>query len=82
MDNPNPLEEEELVITDFVYAGKPWSTAADVAHIANFVFAAGTAKLWSDITNIPNTGAVKPIAGARATLSLTHVPSTLKEQPR
>ena len=23
MDNPNPREEEELVITDFVYAGKP-----------------------------------------------------------
>ena len=52
----------------------------DIA-IANFVFAAGTAKPWSHITNIPNTGAVNPVSGARATLSLTHVPSTLKEQP-
>ena len=64
LDNPNPLEEEELVITDFIYAGKPWSSVADVAHITNFAFAAGTTKPWSDITNIPNTGAVNPIAGA------------------
>ena len=48
MDNPNPREEEELVIADFVYAagtGKPWSDIADIA-------------------NIPNTGAGDPIAGA------------------
>ena len=48
MGNPNPREEEELVIADFVYAagtGKPWSDIADIA-------------------NIPNTGAVNPIAGA------------------
>jgi hypothetical protein len=32
MDNPNPREEEELVITDFVYAGKHWS---DIANILN-----------------------------------------------
>jgi hypothetical protein len=74
MDNPNPREEEELVITDFVYAGKPWSDIADiadVANIANFVFAAGTGKHWSDIANILNTGTVNPIAGATATLSPT-----------
>ena len=35
MDNPNPREEEELVITDFVYAGKPWSDIADIANIPN-----------------------------------------------
>ena len=73
MDNPNPREEEELVITDFVYSGKPWSDitdiadVADIANIANFVFAAGTGKLWSDVANIinfPNIGAVNPIAGA------------------
>ena len=48
MGNPNPREEEELVIADFVYAAgteKPWSDIADIA-------------------NIPNTGAVNPIAGA------------------
>ena len=40
---------------------------ADIADIANFVSAAGTGKPWSDnadIANIPNTGAVNPIAGA------------------
>ena len=40
---------------------------ADIAHIANFVFAAGTGKPWSDVANIinfPNIGAVNPIAGA------------------
>ena len=68
MDNPNPREEEELVITDFVYAGKPLS---DIANIANFVFAAGTGKHWSDIANILNTGTVNPIASATATLSPT-----------
>ena len=34
MDNPNPREEEELVITDFVYAagtGKPCSDIPDIA---------------------------------------------------
>ena len=44
MGNPNPREEEELVIADFVYAastGKPWS---DIANIADFVFTAGTGK--------------------------------------
>ena len=76
MDNPNPREEEELVITDFVYSGKPWSditdiadiaNVADIAHITNFVFAAGTGKPWSDVAdiiNFPNIGAVNPIAGA------------------
>ena len=69
MDNPNPREEEELVITDFVYAGKPWSDIADIAYrtqIANFVFAVGTCKPRSniaDIANIPNIGAVNPING-------------------
>ena len=51
MDNPNPREEEELVIADFVFAagtGKPWSDIADIGNIAN----------------IPNTGAVNPIARA------------------
>ena len=63
MGNPNPREEEELVLADFVYdAGKssPWS---DITHIGDFV----TDKPWSDIAdiaNIPNTGAVNPIAGA------------------
>ena len=72
MDNPIPREEEELVITNFVYASKPWSDVADIDHIADvaaitkFVFAAGT-----DITNILNTGTVNPIAGASATLSPT-----------
>ena len=75
MDNPNPKEEGELFIADFVYAagtGKPWSDVADIDHIADvaaitkFVFAAGT-----DITNILNTGTVNPIAGASATLSPT-----------
>jgi hypothetical protein len=67
MGNPNPREEEELVITDFVYAagtGKSWS---DIAIIADFVFTAGNGKPWSDIAdiaNIPKTGAVNPIAGA------------------
>ena len=40
---------------------------ADIAHIANIVFAAGTGNPWSDIAdiaNIPNTGAVNPIASA------------------
>ena len=35
MDNPNPREEEELVITDFVFpagTGKPWS---DIVNILN-----------------------------------------------
>ena len=44
MGNPNPREEEELVIADFVYAagtGKPWS---DISNIADFVFTAGTGK--------------------------------------
>ena len=72
MGNPNPREEEELVIADFVYAagtGKPWSDIADIAYttqIADFVFAAGTCKLRSniaDIANIPNIGAVNPITG-------------------
>ena len=74
MDNPIPREEEELVITDFVYAGKPWSDItdmADVADNANFVFAAGTGKYWSYIANILNTGTVNPIASATATLSPT-----------
>ena len=71
--NPNPREEEELVVADFVYdAGKssPWSDIpdiADITHIGDFVFNAGTDKPWSDIAdiaNIPNTGAVNPIAGA------------------
>ena len=73
MDNPIPREEEELVITDFVYAGKPWSDVANIDHIADvaditkFVFAADTGKPWSDIANILNTGTVNPIAGASAT---------------
>ena len=68
MDNPIAREEEELVITDFVYTGKPWSDVADIDHIANvaeitkFVFPAGT-----HIANILNTGTVNPIAGASAT---------------
>ena len=48
---PNPREEEELVIADFVFSagtGKPGSDIADIG----------------DITNIPNSGAVNPIAGA------------------
>ena len=49
--------------------------------ITDLVLATGTAKPWSDITNVPNTGTVNPIAIARATLSLTHVPSTLQGQP-
>ena len=51
MDNPNPREEEELVIADFVFAvgtDKPWSDIADIGNIAD----------------IPNAGAVNPIAGA------------------
>ena len=72
MGNPNPKEEEELVIADFVYAAdtnKPWSDIADIAYrtqIANFVFAVGTCKPRSniaDIANIPNIGAVNPING-------------------
>ena len=54
MDNPNPREEKELVIADFVFAagtGKPWSDISDIADIG-------------DIANIPNTGAVNPITGA------------------
>jgi hypothetical protein len=64
MGNPNPREEEELVVADSVYAagtGKSWS---DIANIADFVFTAGTIKPWSDIADIPNTGSVNPIAGA------------------
>ena len=70
MDNPNPREEEELVITDFFFpadTGKPWSNFANIAYrtqIANFVFAVGTCKPRSniaDIANIPNIGAVNPI---------------------
>ena len=58
MGNPNPKEEEELVIADFVYAastGKPWSDVPDIAyitHIADVVFAMGTSKPWSDIADI------------------------------
>ena len=40
---------------------------ANIADIANIVLAAGTGKPWSDIAdiaNIPNTGAVNPIASA------------------
>ena len=39
----------------------------NVADIANFVLTAGTGKPWSDIAdiaNIPNSGAINPIAGA------------------
>ena len=76
MGNPNSREGEELFIANFVYAagtGKPWSNIAAIAYttqIANFAFAAGTSKPGSniadfgDIANIPNIGAVKPIAGA------------------
>ncbi len=35
MDNPNPREEEELVITDFVNVAKPWSDITDIADIAD-----------------------------------------------
>ena len=73
MDNPNPKEEGELFIADFVYAagtGKPWSDVADIAYtsqIADFVFTVGTGKPRSniadiaDVADIPNIGAVNPI---------------------
>ena len=69
MGNPNPREEEELVIADFVYAagtGKPWSDIADIAYktqIADFVFTPGTCKSRSyiaDIANIPTLARLTP----------------------
>ena len=49
--NPNPREEEELVIADFVFAAGTGKPGSDIANIG-------------DIADIPNTGAVNPIAGA------------------
>ena len=48
---PNPREEEELVIADFVFSAGTRKPGSDIADIG-------------DITNIPNSGAVNPIAGA------------------
>ena len=44
MGNPNPREEEDLVIADFVYAAGTGKPCSDIANIADFVFTAGTGK--------------------------------------